>query len=610
MIKNQIILKKGSWAVDPSKKVSSKTVRPVHEQDSYKDDIHVSKSYYNILINMDDGTIQKYFNEGKPNRSRLDGLTSFLKENANLISEQQGYLKDVQDIRVVIRYLDRSFVPRKYLSDPNLFKKANKLLCALKQYLFNTFGGENIPVPSLRYKNLFTDFKLLGDVKPKVPLREILELEGDIPMSTSTYLDKPKLQIAKKYRRIKVPKNVKRPFLQKARMEAREMELVRDQQGKKKSVDKNIIFNVKLIKNAKTIEEKNEMLYQIYLNWFDKKREANNRYCEIMRKYKFGPRVMQEDVKEKAYKKYYCSKDMMIKYLSENIWPKRFSRIFKFLKDLNERKPIRNSTVVDSIISDVLIKKNPEKKGAWRTEKPNMKFRYNADFVGFITAVQKDLVRRGYLKYILFDLSNPAMNHNAIFSYDKYKPILTRQFQLDKARWLNVINQELNGEPIYPFIKSKLKNKVRKMYHDPKFVRTLRKNMMELGYTTEYDIAIPEHLDNYSGPDITEYLREFYYYKVSDVNNEYFNLPPEDIIKGINAYHVHKESCYKCFEKPYLTDYCDNYKMMLVGTKKERKTKVFKNPKFIVSEFMRYEKDFFIHEVAKILDSTEDQDED
>jgi hypothetical protein len=344
---------------------------------------------------------------------------------AKQIKAQQGYLKKTSDIRVVLRYIERSFVPRKYLSDPKLFKKANKLLYSLKAYIETKF--DLLYWTGSRYQNLFTGYTFLDHftLEPE-PLRDIIEVNDPDELVTCSY-------VVKKIEDYDLPNAEYQKTLGERR------KIVSKMTKGRKTVDKNIMIRPVLKKKYEDEESLFADLYQIYLHWFKSKKASRELFRSIREK------LIMEGVvfplatvpEEKVHRKYYLDLDRFQRYVLSDLKniPKRFWRIIKFCQSTRLQKAAHIDTVSESILREVVVRKEGNSNAfKYPIFQEVCKYMVNPKVLNWATQVTRHMIKQKYLdgfQWTWRDEKRPG----------RYTGNRTRQFKVSKAIWLRKISE-------------------------------------------------------------------------------------------------------------------------------------------------------------------------
>lgn len=307
------------------------------------------------------------------------------------IVKQQGFVKDPDDVKAVIRYLHRSFVPRKYLKKPERFKAAQKLLCSLKLFVRKSFPHDDSFFIA-RYDNIFHDYKNIFDEHKLPDLKQLFEVNCKIPDVTASYKSRD-LAFEESLEDIRLQ-------VEKDRLESRRR-ILRQFKGRK-IVDKDIKVRFKLKKKYQDPIELHKDLYTVYQGWLESKFRAKTLYVDsFMQMAETYPSwAIRDPPTIDTRKKYYMSFERFQKVLlGKEACPKRFYRIMKFCHHILGRKPINLDTVNESILSQVLVCKEEEQGNVFKVTRPKHLYRFKlyAKFRKWLEIVVKDLHERGYL---------------------------------------------------------------------------------------------------------------------------------------------------------------------------------------------------------------------
>lgn len=408
--------------------------------------------------------------------SNLSIVQAYLIGKAPEIAKQQGFLKNEEDIKRVIRYLERSFVPRKYLSDPKLFKPAQKLLCSLKRYV-HKIGNFFVDRFTFRYQNIFHDYKLLDPVPDREHnLKDFLQVDSDVPISTSSYSKVKTFQI-----------DEGSDFLKQKNEYQKIVEIMT--KGHKR-VDKKVFYRIKLKKKYQTKEELRRDLFKIYQNWYLSKKRNRETYILIREKFEEAGSLNTQNVLDNVMSKYFISFDLFNQWMDKDSYPKRFSRIMKTCKAIELGKHIKNNTVIDSIISDIVLLNDKGKKSYFRETPVNYRFRFNAKFAVFYRSICNDMINRGYLtRSDFYQRGEPGDYITNIHDFPPvYRKNLTRYFQVQKAKIIDGIICKFFDDKDLSRLFPKIKRIIKLKTSDPDFVNKLRSDMISRGYLSDEEL--------------------------------------------------------------------------------------------------------------------------
>jgi hypothetical protein len=355
---------------------------------------------------------------------------------ADIIHRQQGYLKSVADVKVSLNYLHRSFVPRKNLSNPMLFKKANKFLQSIKNYTEKIFS---LPPTSVKYKNISDAYTFLDDYNAKrVSLKETLEINDPEGLIRSSY---------------------KKKFVEDLALEgdySKQLDIrrrvVAGMTKGIKSVDKNIYIRPVLKKKYKTHEDMVSDLYSIYLGWFDSKSKSRDLYIDIKSIAMDYACYMGNYPTNKVWRKNFITKAVFKEYLvcDYSKIPKRFWRIMKFCRSTMKGKSTPLDTVSESIYTQIVVKDENKEANVFKKKRLHDIYRYtlNPKFRTWANFLARDLTKRGFFRNPshAFDMDFTAKNNLKYHKpkvnrqYNKMKAILTVRIARDfLGRFLDII---------------------------------------------------------------------------------------------------------------------------------------------------------------------------
>jgi SOS response regulatory protein OraA/RecX len=357
---------------------------------------------------------------------------------ADVILKQQGYLRSVADVRASLNYLCRSFVPRKKLSNPLLFKKANKFLQSVKNYVERIFS---LPGTGVRYKNLSDSYTFLDDYKAeRLPIKEIVEINDPESLISATYKRKAveDFDLGDRYNkelgiRRKIVSTMTKGF---------------------KHVDKSIHIRPVLKKKYSSKEDLITDLYSIYLGWFDSKSKSRDLYIEL-RSLTIDHLYINDFnyPTNKIWRKNFITKKVFENYLHCDYAhiPKRFWRILKFCRSAMKGKSTLLDTVSESIYTQTVVKEEDKSSNVFKIKRLHDLFRYkmNPKFRYWAETLARNLTKKGYFyndsQAYLMDYSPDV---NLVYKkpskrdrcHNKWKAILTTRVARDfLGRFLDIL---------------------------------------------------------------------------------------------------------------------------------------------------------------------------
>jgi hypothetical protein len=351
------------------------------------------------------------------------------------IISQQGFLKNRKDVEYVVRYIRRSFVPRKLLSNPNNFKPAQKLLCSLKLYV-EKFFNYKCPISIKKYKNIWHNYTFLGEKLASTPANEILEVNAldELP---NTYFKK-KFPINFFKDNDMMDEEGQKYFFIKAQLGVRR-KIVSEFTHGRKFIDKSCYVRPVLKKKYKNKKDLRDDLYKIFTNWYLKKEESNEVFVHVRSE------MIENGISsgylptEKAWRKYFLTKELFNKFMDEGQYPKRYSRILGFCLAAEKKRSIKLNTVSESILKETVTHNEEKQSNIFRLTptKDLYHMRVNAKWCVFIDKLTKDLRKRGYLhQYESTALNYFNTRNDQTLVYSKPKG---RKFQGQKKAILNMV---------------------------------------------------------------------------------------------------------------------------------------------------------------------------
>jgi hypothetical protein len=360
---------------------------------------------------------------------------SILEFHLDDIISQQGFLKNKDDVKAVIKYIRRSFVPRKFLSDTKNFKPAQKLLCSLKKYI-EKFFNYKCPISIKRYQNIWHDYTFLGKKLVFTPAREILEVNAPGELPPTYFKKKYPIDFFKDNEVMDEPS--KKRFLIQAQLGVRR-KIVSNFTHGRKYVGRDSYVRPVLKKKYKNKKDLRDDLYKIFINWYLKKEDANEVFVHVRSE------MIENGISsgylptEKAWRKYFLTREMFEKFMDEAKYPKRYSRILGFCLAAEKKKSIKLNTVSESILKEIVTHDKEKGSNIFKVKptKELYHMRVNAKWCIFIDHLTKDLCRRGYLhRYEATALSYFNSRKDQTLVYSKPKG---RKFQGQKKAILNMV---------------------------------------------------------------------------------------------------------------------------------------------------------------------------
>lgn len=393
-------------------------------------------------------------------------LTQIVLNNSDEILKSQGFVKNLDDIAVVAKYMQRSFVPRGQLSSETSFKAANKLLWSLKLYLNKKLGYTYRQSP--KYKNLFHSYKFMPDLNLYKDVSKYITCE-DMPDMSCTYKE---VEVASKILLV-YSDNIRT----EAHLEREARTLFTHTKKVKKVVDTHV--TVKMKKKYSTEEERNKDLYKIYLNWLLSKRTAGEIYADIkMEVYISSPFGLIPGKYNKRFLRSYLTFDEFVNMLDkkhEEI-PKRFWRIISFVKHLRLGTRQKLSTVAESIISQSLVRGTEGEL----VPAEDLKVRISKEFIAWYDKIFNHLKDKGYLlesdRYAMVEYNNSKFAYSCYNHYprSKFIKVVHKVKSVMKNALIRYVVKRYLEDKAEPEV---VKEEVKRKIYDQFFVTTMKQNL-------------------------------------------------------------------------------------------------------------------------------------
>jgi len=304
-----------------------------------------------------------------------------LLNNAELIRERQGYIKNIEDIKTICLFIHKPFISKRFLTDERRYKPANKLLCALNNELYRRglldFKNDN-------YKNSALDCSFLDMPKEAVSVREILYL--NVPVDDYFAVDL--------YKKRKSPfEKVQMKGLTKRKR--KEINKLHSTFLGQKKVDSSVKYIFNLAKKCDNDEDLMANLYKLYLNWYQSKLSSHQKHVDLHNE--LSEIMRQLPIRtNRAARRYFMDINTFSKCVRhESPCPKRFLNIIKFCSCLRDRKAVKNNSYVDKMARMCWSLSKQEDTGIVLPESSHYKFTANAKIFnwlkGLINSVDKYL---------------------------------------------------------------------------------------------------------------------------------------------------------------------------------------------------------------------------
>jgi hypothetical protein len=325
-------------------------------------------------------------------QKKFSSLKASLVEMADKIASQQGFTKNLEDIKLCINCLDSGFVPKSKIK--GLVKPTRKLHYSLQLYLWRS-GLIHRPIRT-KYANIFHDYKLLEED------RKLLNTKADISEIISVNVPDNCVTAVYKSKTIKTFQEEREEGdLISSRFRNRANKIVRERPGIKK-VNKNIDFHVKLKKKYKVESELDDDLYRIFSSWYQGKISSHEHHVSLHNKFANVLHNYSQLRENRAQRRYFLTKELLMKYVgmrkgSPDKIPKRFLKITKLLSCIKNDKWIQNDSVVEKIVSQVSVVSTKEDSGVYRRTGDCCLYTASKQVFKWLNMIFLDLKDRGYL---------------------------------------------------------------------------------------------------------------------------------------------------------------------------------------------------------------------
>jgi hypothetical protein len=407
-------------------------------------------------------------------------VTHLFLEKAHVILQQQGFIKNLEDVVAVCKYVKRSFVPRSKLSDPKLFKPANKLLCSLKIYLEETMKMyATLSKEKMRYKNVRQNYNFLTEVK-RIDNMSALVSCDNLPDVSCTILERELRHdtIARDF-------SEREEFIGCQNLDKKVKLSLGGKRAIKKAVD--CVINPKLKKSYKSTLDMNKDLYKIFINWVDSKRRSGERFVDRQWAFMFINYTAKTPSDKTAHHvKFYLSFDKFCSMMltPHELMPKRFWRIFKFLKCLRDSKPMKLDTVSESILSMSMVRE----KDSRLAQPKDVRIQIARDFIKWYDKIFENLKRRGYLeekdRYKMDEYKRQDFKVSVFGYYPR--PLVLKRIKRVK----DSLKSTLLRFVMENYLEKELpKENIKQIIYDEFFVTKLKKST--LGYLSYEDLYRP-----------------------------------------------------------------------------------------------------------------------
>jgi len=306
-----------------------------------------------------------------------------LLNNAELIRDRQGYIKNIEDIKTICLFIHKPFISRRFLTDGRKFKPANKLLCALNNELYRR---DLVDFKNDNYKNLALDCSFLDLPTEEVSVREIVYL--NVPVDD--------------YFTVDLYKKRNNPF-EKMQMKGltkrkrKEINALYSTFLGQKRVDPSVKYIFNLAKKCEDDEEMMDLLYKLYLNWYQSKLSSHQKHVDLHNE--LSEIVCQLPIRtNRASRRYFMDINTFSKCVKhETPCPKRFLNIVKFCSSLRDRKAVKNNSYVDKMARMCWSLSTKEDTGIVLPESSHYKFTANAKVFNWLKGLINSLDK--YLTY-------------------------------------------------------------------------------------------------------------------------------------------------------------------------------------------------------------------
>jgi len=519
------------------------------------------------------------------NLSDERSLFQIFSSHSKEILEQQGFLKNENDIVKVCNYLERSFVPRKALSNPNFYKAANKLLCSLKLYAVEVFKHEFESTYKPRFKNVRQNFSFLQKIPEDFDISRYVVCE-DLPQMSSTYKEKEILTRVYRTEEMLAEDDI----IGRKRLKKRAIEYFKHNKSIK-NVDRSTIVNPKLLKKYSNELDLDKDLYKIFLCWVESKRKSGEHMKMVKSNYWLRSPFGQDPGNwNKHHIKYYLEfQDFRtLLNMKHEEMAKRFWRIFKFLKCLKGQKPINLDSVSEKMLSDSQIRNDRNEL----VPKEDIKVTISKKFVLWYDKIFNDLIKKGFLEKGDKYLMESYGKGNFLTSSFNFYPRGRLVRKLGKVK--SVLRKVLIDFVQKTYLETGVipKEEVKKRIYDSLFVTKMRESIK--GYL-EYEDAykLVHNVDNdkflsMEPKDFEQFMVENYSIPVVFRRNVPDFIDLQDLaIHSLVYYKMYRKHYTKCEDCDSRNTCCFSHgdpSMMLYQYYKENTDFTKKEVKKIVSE--------------------------
>jgi hypothetical protein len=229
----------------------------------------------------------------------------------------------------------------------------------------------------------------------------------------------------------------------------------------------------------------------------------------------------------------------------ENL-PKRFWRVFKFIKGVRDNHPIKLDTVSESMISSILVRNEKNEL----TQPRDMVVKISRDFIKWYDGIFDNLLQRGYLeeedRYIMSEYGGANFKVSEFSFYPKNKRKIMKMKSVLKNMLIRYVQRH--------YLEKELpKEKVKRVIYDALYVTKMREKLSD--YLDFDDSYVPEK-------NITkESLRGVTVENFKEQMLERFSIPVKSIVpeEGLSVenmayitfatykvYHKNYRNCEKC----------------------------------------------------------------
>jgi hypothetical protein len=327
---------------------------------------------------------------------------SILKENLLMklqeIKNQQGFCKNEQDIISCINFIDRSYLPVKYIT--GRVKSVRKLHLSLKLYL-RDLGLIFFDLVRKNYQifHNYTFFEKSMNIYKEcknTDVKEILSVnltEQDLKSVNSTFFKNKEFHFEnhKEEDEICILDSETKTEIRK---------YYKENCKGAKYIQRDCSFLVKLKKKYKTEDDLWVDLYKIFINWYNSKIKSHERHIHIHNRYMESHWLTGNGNREnRSFSHYFLDIDMMKSLVKkESQYPKRFRRIITTIRRIYQRKSLKNNTYLDDIITKI-VNVVEDKKDSMFVPGLSMisKYKANAKFYNWVRTIIKDLIKKDFL---------------------------------------------------------------------------------------------------------------------------------------------------------------------------------------------------------------------